>query len=474
MSTTRTWALARTALAATLISLPALSQDKLVLEVGRAETLHGPVIEDAVILIEGGKIQAVGKSGEVEVPWDAVVQRLPEHTAFPGFIEAHTSRGMDRPNETIEVAPFLNIRDSIDPVNSFFEDMLRAGVTTIGIQQGDDAVIAGQGMVVKPHGMTVEQMLVKPGSGLKMVAAPKRGKSRATQAQALRGAFRDLRAHLEQLVQEKRDGNDRARREALYQGRDLSGDRAMGRAMEGLGWKVDGLELVPRGEIEEKQEPLLDVVEGRLPVWFACDTPLDVHRALELSRDNGFLHTTSLVLEPACYKAADLIAEAGLHVVLTGMTYTERDPRTGETDEISVVEVFRDKGIPFALTSRNSSTQALWYQAAMAMSHGLTRDEALASVTSSPAKMLGLEGRVGKLAAGHDANVLICSGDPLSVTTTIDHVFIEGKHVYDRSKDGRVRQLLDGTQPENTMAEGLDGRVRAEASSDDEQDEDDQ
>lgn len=466
MNDRRTWALARTAVAglsAALLSLTATAQDKVVLEVGRAETLDGPAIEDAVIVLANGRIQAVGKAGEVEVPWDAVVHRFPDSVAFPGFVEAHVSRGMDRPNETLDVAPFLDIRDSIDPVNSFFEDSLRAGVTTIGIQQGNDTVIAGQGMVVKPYGMTVEQMMVRTGTGLKISMAPKRGKSRATQTQSLRDAFRDLRLHLEQLVQEKREGNDRARREALYQGRDLSGDRAKGRAMEGMAWKVEGLELVPRGEIDEKLEPLLDVVEGRLPVWFYCEQPVDVHRALDVARENGFLHRTTLVLDPPCWKAADLIAEAGVPVVLTGMIHTERDPRTGDEEETSVVEVMRDKGIAFALEAGNSTTQSLWFQAAMAIGQGLTREQALAAVTTTPARMLGLEGRVGKLAAGMDGNVLICSGDPLSVTTTVDHVFIEGAHVYDRSQDVRVKHLFTGEAPENTMAEGSDGRVRAEA-----------
>ena len=127
-----------------------------------------------------------------------------------------------------------------------------------------------------------------------------------------------------------RDGKDTARREALYQGRDLEGEKAKGRAMGGSAWKVEGLELIPRGEIDEKQEPMLDIVEGRQTCYVYCSYPMDVRHALDVARENGFLARTTLVLHERCWKAADLIAEAGVPVILDGdQVHVERDPRTG-------------------------------------------------------------------------------------------------------------------------------------------------
>src|SRR6266850_4675724 len=79
---------------------------KLVVEAGRIVTQAGADIENGRIVIEGGRIKAVGKAGEVEKPWDAVVIGGPKYVAFPGFVEAHTSQGMDRQNENYDVAPF--------------------------------------------------------------------------------------------------------------------------------------------------------------------------------------------------------------------------------------------------------------------------------------------------------------------------------------------------------------------------------
>ena len=436
---------------------------KYAVKAGSVHTMTGEAIENGVIVMEGGRVTAVGGVEDVQIPWDAVVLDVPELVAMPGWVEAHTYRGMDRPNETIDVAPFLDIRDSLDPVAFFFEDCLRSGITTINVQQGNSTVIAGMGMVVRPRGMTVEEMQVRPRSGLKISAAPKSGKSRATQAQELREAFADLRRHLEQLVQEKRDGSDRARREALYQGRDLSGERGEGRAMTGRAWTVEGLELVPRGEIDEKQEPLLDVVEGNVPVYFWCAAPMDVELALEIAEDNGFLHRTTLVLDDSCWKAADAIAAAGVPVVLgPDLVHRERDPVTEKEVETFVPEVFHDKGITFALSSRNSTNESLWFQVASCIAHGLERDVALAAATTVPARMLDLEGRVGELSAGADANVVLYSGDPLSITSFVEYVVVDGELAYDRSKDVRLRHLLEGEQPadttESTAAGAGDGR----------------
>ncbi|MEX1024999.1 MAG: amidohydrolase family protein [Planctomycetota bacterium] len=430
----------------------AVAADKLVIQAGKILTLAGEEIENGVILIENGRIAAIGAANSIETPWDATVIGGPEHVAMPGFVEAHSNSGMDRTNENIDVAPFLDIRDSVDPVAYYFEDCLRWGITTVNLQQGWNCVVGGQGMIVRPHGMTVEAMMMRPTYGLKLSARPKSGKSRATQAQALRTAFGDLRRYLEDLVQSEKDERGFAKREALFQGRDLEGEKSEGKAMTGKAWTVAGLELIPRGAIDEKQAPLLDVVEGNQTIYFECDRAMDVDTALSIARDNGFLEKTVLVVDADCWEAFDAIAAAGVPVVLDGeLVHMHRDPLSGEETEKFAAGILAEKGIPFALTSRNSSTQSLWFQAAKAVGFGLDREDALAAVTSSPAAILGVD--VGTLETGKLGNIVLMTGDPLKVTSLVDHVVIEGAHVYDRSKDVRNKQLLDGTQPSGTQAE---------------------
>ena len=136
-----------------LTSAVAFGGDSHAIKVGKVITMAGEPIENGIVLIESGRITAVGPASEIQIPWDAEVFEAPNLVAFPGQVEACTSQGMDRANESIDVAPFLNVVDSVDPVNFFYEEMLRAGITTLNVQQGNSTVIAGRGMIVKPSGM---------------------------------------------------------------------------------------------------------------------------------------------------------------------------------------------------------------------------------------------------------------------------------------------------------------------------------
>ncbi len=446
------------------LALPADAGEKQAIKAGTIITMDGEPIVGGVILMDSGRITAVGPASEIEIPWDAEVTDAPGMVAVPGFVEAHSTNGIDRANESIDMGAFFDVKDSVDPVAFYFQESLRYGITTINIQQGNQCVIAAQGAVVKPIGATVDQLMVRPQAGLKMSISPKRGKSRATQAAALRKAFGDLRAHLEQLVDENKRGDDRARREALAQGRDYEGEDGKGRAMTGKGWTLDGMENIPRVEIDEKLAPLLKVVEGRMTVYMYCGSPAEVHTALTIARENGFLERMVFVLGSGCFKAADEIAAAKVPVILSAsLIHTETDPISAEQTKTFEAKVFKDKGVEFALTSRNSGLESLWYQAALCVGQGMTRKEALSAITTAPAKILGLQGKVGTIKPGAYANVVLYTGDPLSVTSHVNQVFIDGKVAYDRSKDARLRHLFDGEKPKGTapLDEDQEGNMHA-------------
>jgi imidazolonepropionase-like amidohydrolase len=456
---------ARAALLALSVAFPAAvaqaapaPDGKLALKVGRVLPAPGAApIENGVIVIVDGRITAVGDA-RTAIPWDAEVIDAPGAVAVPGYVEPHTWRGIDRPNENIDVVPFLKISDSVDPVNAYFEEALRQGLTTINVQQGPQTVIAGQGLIVKPVGMTVESMLVSTDAGLTLSASPKRGNSGATQAQALRKAFGDLRRYLEDLVLQKKDGRDTARREALFQGRELEGEAAKGRAMAGSAWKVDGLDRVPRGEVDEKQAPLLALVEGQMAAFFYCGRAQDVPRALEVARENGFLARTTLVLDGDAWKAAARIAEAGVPVIWDGeLMHGERDVITGELVETFVLAALDKAGVRYALSGDG---QPAWYQAAVAVGLGIAREKALAAVSTVPAEILGLGKRVGSLEVGKDGNVVLLSGDPLSVRSFVERVVIEGVPVYDRKTDIRIQHLVEGLTPPGTAPMGADADAK--------------
>src|SRR5438067_10199061 len=141
-------------------------------------------IDGGVILIRDGKIEAVGK--DVAIPSDYRVIDAKGKVVMPGFIEAHSSRGMDQANERNDNVPFLSVVDSIDPGQEYFEDCLRNGVTTVAIVPGNDTMIGGQAAIIKTAGTYVDEMIVKRHAGIKISLRPGTGRSRMSHLASLR------------------------------------------------------------------------------------------------------------------------------------------------------------------------------------------------------------------------------------------------------------------------------------------------
>src|SRR5438445_3579475 len=167
-----TWTL--TALLAAATGVPA--QEQLAIKGGRILPIVGSPIDGGVILIRDGKIQAVGK--DLAIPSDYRVLDATGKVVLPGFIEAHSSRGMDQANERNNNVPFLSVIDAIDPGHDYFDDCRRNGVTTVAIVPGDDTMIGGQAAIIKTGGTYVEQMIVKRQAGIKISLRPSTGRSR--------------------------------------------------------------------------------------------------------------------------------------------------------------------------------------------------------------------------------------------------------------------------------------------------------
>src|ERR1700756_3759594 len=135
----------------------ASAQEQLAIKGGRVLPIGKPPIEGGVILIRDGKVQAVGAK-DLPIPADYKVIDATGKVVMPGFIDAHSSRGMDQANERNTNVPFLSVVDAIDPGQEYFEDCRRNGVTTVAIVPGEDTMIGGQAAVIKTAGSYVEQM----------------------------------------------------------------------------------------------------------------------------------------------------------------------------------------------------------------------------------------------------------------------------------------------------------------------------
>jgi imidazolonepropionase-like amidohydrolase len=362
----------------------------------RVIPVSGPELENAVILVRGGKIEAVGK--DLEIPWDARVIDGSKKVVMPGFVEAHTFRGTDRPNERLASVPFVSTFDSINPVDPFYEDALRQGVTTLGVMPGNDTMIGGQGCAVRPVGVTTESMMLVKNVALKISLKPRPGLSRMAHLAALR---KELQEAAETLKDKK-------------------------------------------SEPDARREPLARLLKGLLPAFVYCPTASDILRAMELAETYKF--KAKLILGRDGWKAAAEIAKKGYEVVLDPeLEYWETDEERHEELRRFGGEAPAKAGLRFAFQTDAlpHGSSYLWFQAATAVKNGLSRAEALRAATLSPAEILGLGSRIGSIEKGKDANLVVLTGDPLDAQSWVDLVLIEGKTVYERAKDEKLKRVLE-------------------------------
>ncbi|KAA3604928.1 MAG: hypothetical protein DWQ01_20200 [Planctomycetota bacterium] len=441
-----------------LLAPGSLAQEgSIAIRAGRVMTNDGATLENGTILVVNGRIQAVGAADKVELPFDVLLKEYPEATVFPGFLVAHTSSGVDRANENVPIAPFLNVKDSIDPVSFYYEDELRKGVVAMGVIPGNNCVIGGLGRIVAPHGMTVEAMTVQEDMGMKISFAPRYRSSRSAHLASLRSAIDNLNADLRILGQSLLDrqaaeGDLKRAGEEVEEKPAHDGDAEDN---EGgylrFGEDFPGKALISEEDVKEVQRGLVDILNGDLNLWVYCPEPVDVVHARDWLQQHGLIEKTVLVVSPSTWKAVDVLKEMARPVVLlpsgTGnLFHVERDPVTYREKRTFVPKVFAEAGLTFSLTAASGSMgpDRLAYQAATCVREGLSRQVALNAVTKNPAAAWGMADRLGRLAEGADGTFTVLDGDPLDVRTKVLEVWVRGKKVYSRDEDLRLQRLLEG------------------------------
>lgn len=416
------------------LSLPLAAQDLVAVKAGKLITISGPALSDAVVLIENGKIKTIGKAKDVEVPWDAKVIDASKKVVMPTYVVAHTSGGMSRGNENMTNVPYLTVQDAVDPASGYFEEALRNGVGTIHVIPGNQTMIGGSGMVVRPYGKTVEDMAVLSKTGLKMSLGSSRGGSRMAQIQKMRRALKDIKEYMADYERRKKEFEE---------------EKAAG--------ATDKKKFEEK--IDEKKQPMVDLLKGKTTAYFYVPSTAELYEAVRLI--NEYKLKVVLVLGARCDEAAKYlkgIKSLKTPVILDAtVEYYEKDPDTEEEKKHCPAASFSKAGVTYAMSLSNSNfgwSRYPWWQMATAIRNGVDADEALKSMTIVPAKILGLDDQVGSLEVGKRANLQILTGDPLKAETWVEKVLLDGEVVYDRSKDARLQYLFGKTDEKSAVKKG--------------------
>ncbi len=414
--------------------------DTLAIRGAKVITLAGEPIENGIIVISDGKIEAVGAG--IPIPIEAHVIDAKGMVIMPGFVDPHSSEGMGQPNERNEIVPFLSVIDSIDPSNDYFEESRRNGITTAAMVPGNNTLIGGQAVILKTAGSYINDMLVKRNAGMKISLLPTSG-GRMSQMAKLRRELDKARAALEKRKagEEVKAAPEKTEPEAKPE--ETKSEEAKPADEEAPA----ATPTTDAGNAAKGLDAMIEIIEGKLPVFLYCDKAMDVTAAKQLVDE--YKLNAIFVLGQNTYKAAGQLADRKQPVVIDrNLIFWETDPRTREDKKIVLPEVFRKAKVPFVFQAgegtvrTTSSSSFLWYQAAVAVKFGTPESEVLRSMALTPAELLGIQDVVGSIEPGKDADLVILTGDPLRLDTWVDKTIVNGKVVYDRSEDTKLERLL--------------------------------
>jgi imidazolonepropionase-like amidohydrolase len=364
-------------------------------------TAAGDPIEDGEVVVGGGKIRGVGKGSGGDLECFAVT---------PGLVDlsVRIGRGFFTVEQSREVTPEIRVAASFDPFDEDWRQEARSGVTTAMLNPNDRNVVGGLSLVVKTAGpRSAEARTVKADSVLygAIGAAPSSGNHPAF------GRPDDFYSRRPTT----RMGVEWEWRKALF-------DAASSRA--------DASKAGP-GTPE-----LLRALDGQVPLMIQAWTTQDIRTAVflveEMEREG--LGKPRLIVDAAAeaWREPELLVRSKASVVLPPFTISGRT-QEGAFFALESARMLHERGVPVALSGHGADdpSRRLAYQPGYAMRGGLPFDAALKAVTITPARIVGVDERVGSLENGKDADLVLWSGPPFEPSSAVVGVLIDGRLIVD-------------------------------------------
>ncbi len=396
------------------VPVPAKKQDRpIVLAGGTIHTVSGAVIENGMILFESGRITAVGT--RVVIPANAETIDIRGKHVYPGLINAastiglleiESARGTNDVAETGRINSNVRAEAAVNPESELIPATRANGVTISHVMPGG-SLIAGRTAAMMMDGWTVDDMTLKAPIGLyvnwpnlRVNRSPDVRQSEEEQKKSIGNAVKELRIAFEDA-------------------------RAYLKAK-----KADGSH-----ETDLRWEAFAPLFAGTMPLIVGANEVSQIQAAVQFALDQH----VRLVIHGGrdSWKVADLLKINSVAVIVEPVhDLPNRRWEEYDTPFTVPLKLFQ-AGVLFAISGGGNATmneRNIGYQAATAASYGLPKEEALKSVTLNAAKVLGIDALVGSLEVGKDATLIVTSGDPLEIMSTVEMEFIRGKRVDLRSR----------------------------------------
>jgi len=393
---------------------------------GKVLTVAKGTIEDGTVVIENGRLTAVGPTASTKIPANAQVIDAKGMTIYPGLIDSETHLGLteisadkmtnDLIENSDEVMPHMHVYDAFHAETELIPVARANGVTNAIVAPDNGDTLPGQDIFIQLDGKSAKEMiLVKDITmPLNFTGEQRRNESfdKAKYPQTRMGMAAQLR-------QAFLDAQDYMQKQAEYEKKA----------------KTDKSATPPKRDL--KLEALVPYLKGERPVVLAANTAPDVETAVSLANEFHLKFILNHVQHSQ--KALDYIASLKVPVIVGPIWEL---PKEGERYDAvySLPAQLQKRGVKVILASDDAhNVRNLPYQAGYSVAYGLPYDEALRAITLYPAQAFGVDKDYGSLEVGKVANVVVANGDPLDVKTDVKHVFIAGREIPLENRQTRLR-----------------------------------
>ena len=361
-------------------------------------TMNGQPITNGVVLINNGKIEAVGSAAQITIP--ASYKVVSAKVVTPGLIDAHSVVGLNgylnQPHDQMALdgsspmQPELRAIDAYNADDKLIEWIRSFGVTTIHTGHQPSALISGQTMIAKTFGNNVDDATVVPMSMVAVTLGPaglaSQGRSPGTRSKQVSM----LRAEL-----------------------------------------IKAQENAAKSETPKdlRSQMMIRIVKGEVPLLVTAEAAQDIITAIRIAKEFNL----KIVLDGAsdAHSVIDDIKVSGFPVILHASMARPGGDRANIS--LETASKLNAAGVPFAIQSGYEGyvpkTRVVLFEAALTVANGLGKFEAMAAITIDAAKILGIDKRVGSIAVGKDADIAMYDGDPFEYTSHCVGTIINGKIV---------------------------------------------
>ena len=380
----------------------------LLIKNGYVKTMAGEDIPGGSVLIDNnGKIAGIGKN--IKAPAGCEVIDADGRLVTPGLVEAHCHigvhessmrwEGADYNEKSDPVTPHMRAIDGINPMDEYFADAVRCGVTSALTGPGSANVVGGTFVALKLSGKRVDNMVIKEPAAMKCAFG-----------ENPKGAYGNSGGK----APVTRMANAALLRELLFKSRNY----------------LEAKEAGKEPTFDMKLEAMIPVIKGEIPLKAHAHRAYDILTSVRIAKEFGVKLTLDHCTEGALI--ADELAKEG-YPAFVGPSFGSKSKIELQNKSFETAKVLNEAGVKISIITDAPviPIQHLAMCAGFAVSNGLPYEDAWRAITLNPAESTGIGSRVGSLEEGKDGDVVIWCDDPIKAVGTCAYMtVIDGKIVH--------------------------------------------